>query len=220
MRLLLALVLLVICATRPVHAQPPLRTGPLMRPSAVVIHVHAEIADQRFVPLLTQGLSWLLAPTVRAVPSALPIADLRPAFGPMDAMALLERFVRSIDWDRAADSVQVLIVPDDIRLPTTRYNFAASAGGFGAPFRTIVVSLARMQPHRWGMSEDMDPALTAARVKRMVAKNTAKLAGYTASDRCLFAYPRNLEELDAMPESFCEPDVAILVTAGIVRTGF
>ena len=59
---------------------------------------------------------------------------------------------------------------------------------------------------------------TAQRVFKLIAKDTARLMVYASSDACLFAFHRSIAELDATPDSFCEPDLSALVAAGIARS--
>jgi hypothetical protein len=51
----------------------------------------------------------------------------------------------------------------------------------------------------------------------MIVKNVARVAGYGGSGLCLLGFPRSLAELDALPQSFCEPDLSALTTAGVLR---
>ena len=125
--------------------------------------------------------------------------------------------IRSVDWGQNAGTIQVLLVPDDIRLRPARYSFAASNGTAASPHHVIVVSLARLQDRGFGEAADQHPGRTAERVQKLVAKNAAKVAGYGGSTQCIFAFPRNRDELDALPEGFCEPDLSALVEAGIAR---
>lgn len=191
--------------------------APLLQPRAVVIHVHADIADQRFVPDLLRRMQRSLVPPVSALNTQLDLAALRPKIGIMDAQPLIEALVRSVDWSRSADVIQVLVIADDMRLRPANYNFAASIGNPSTPYHVVVVSLARLQDRAAIGGADRNPARTAERVYKMVAKNTARVAGYAASDKCLFAFPRNVQELDALPEGFCEPDLSVLVQAGIAK---
>lgn len=189
----------------------------LMRPRAIVLHVHAAIGDQRFLPALTQRLQQALAPSIHVLATDLDLAPLRPTIGTMDAALVVERVVRGLDWNQHAQTVQVLLIADDMRLQPANFNFAVSNGAPSTPHHVIVVSLARLQRGAVVGGEDRDPAITAERVAKMVIKNVARVAGYAHSDRCVFAFPRNLAELDATPAGFCEPDLSILVGAGIAR---
>ncbi|MCK0505304.1 hypothetical protein [Aromatoleum anaerobium] len=183
--------------------------GRTLRPTAVAIHIHEEIADQRFVPKLVARLQGSLAPPIVTIPTKMDLEPFRPTFGLMDARPLLDALIGSIDWRRDGTVVRFVVIADDMQMKPARFNFAASAGDTSTPFHLSIVSLARLQ-----QLTDR----TAQRVFKLIAKNTARLMGYASSDACLFAFPRSISELDATPENFCEPDLAALVAAGIARS--
>jgi predicted Zn-dependent protease len=158
---------------------------------------------------LQRRLAAILAPPIGVQPIALDLAGVPQEGGLLLGPELVQRVGRAIDWAGAEAVVQVVLIGADMRLPPARFNFAISAGTAETREHLVIVSLARLA-HR-------DADVTAARVARMVVKNVARTLGYAASDRCVFGFPRSLAELDAMPESFCEPDLAILVAAGIAR---
>jgi len=216
-RLLVSWCCALAAAAPGAHAADIASAGPLMQPRAVVLHVHADIADQRFIPALTQRLEKGLAPPVRVLATDVDLAPLRPAVGKIDAALLAEYLIRGIDWTSQPQTVQVLLVRDDMRLRPANFNFAVSNGTPATPHHVIVVSLARLQDRAIVGGEDQDPAMTAERVAKMVLKNVARVAGYAHSDRCVFGFPRNLGDLDAMPAGYCEPDLTILISAGIAR---
>lgn len=191
--------------------------GRLLQPAAVVIHVHDEITDQRFVPLLVARLARTLAPAIRTSAAKIDLAPFRLWIGAIDAHALLDAFAGRFDWQRDPAAIQIVIIDDDIRLKPSRFSFAASAGDAGTPFHLSIVSLARLQRLAGDGRRDSNPDRTAERAFKLIAKNVARLSGYGGSTLCLFAFPRSLAELDATPESFCEPDLAALVAAGIAR---
>jgi hypothetical protein len=190
-----------------------------LQPAQVRLQVHDAVADQRFLPLLLARLrAQLVAPVVEIDALHLELAPLRGGWAglrPMDAEPLLAQLLREGDGLSAPGSTRVVILAEDFRLSPARYNFAVSIGGPATPQRLSVVSLARLQV--LDGTVDRDPAQTAERVFKLVAKNVARLAGYSASSLCLFGFPASLRELDALPENFCEPDLSALVAAGIVR---
>lgn len=190
----------------------------IMRPRAIVIHVHREVADQRFLPDLTRRLAANLAPPVHVLRTDFDLAPLRPALGAIDGEAAAGALIGSVDWVRHAATVQVLIIPDELRLRPARFNFAVSNGTAVSPHHIVIVSLARLQKTRWAdRSADSNPARTAERVFKLILKNVARVSGYAGSSLCIFGFPRNVEELDALPEGFCEPDRARLVAAGLAK---
>jgi len=196
---------------------PSVVATPLMRPRALVLHVHADIRDQGFLPDLIRRLERTLAPPIFTLPTRFDLGLLRAQGHPLDAAVLVDHLIRSVDWGHNAGTIQVLLIPDDLRLRPARYNFAASNGTAASPYHVIVVSLARLQDRGLWSGDDRHPGRTAERVQKLVAKNAAKVAGYGGSTRCIFSFPRNRDELDALPEGFCEPDLSALVAAGIAR---
>jgi len=129
----------------------------------------------------------------------------------MDGIAKAE-----VDW-RGRTAVHFFVVPHDIRLPPARYNFAFSVGSESTPAHMSVISLNRLQAKSWRDGQDTDPDRTAERVFKLIAKNTVKMTGYQGGELCLFTFPNNLDALDALPLSFCEPDNAALIAAGILQ---
>lgn len=193
---------------------------PLAAPVAVKVDVHEAVRDTRFVPLLLQRLSQTLAPPVEQGRFALDLAPFRsalPVLWPADAQPLLLRLGEGVLARGEQARTHVFVIDEDIRLPPARASFAASFGSAQAGVRVTIVSLARLRTLD-ADGRDPSPALTAQRAFKLAAKNVARLAGHAGAEgRCLFAFPNHLAELDATPENFCEPDLGILVQAGIAR---
>lgn len=204
-------------AAPPSSAVTPVAPADVMQPEALILHIHNEVEDTDFLPHLERKLRERLNPPVTTQIVAL---DIQPLRGNrlIDARLLIDRLAGAIDWSRNKRVVHVFVVKDDFRLPPANFNFAVSVGTASSPFHVVVVSLARLQESRlFDAKRDSSPARTAERVYKMVAKNVAKVSGYAGSTRCLFSFPRNLAELDAIAEGFCEPDLSILGAAGIAR---
>ncbi len=196
---------------------PPPHPPAILRPTAVKLYVHRDIADTRFLADLERRLRTRLQPAVATLPASFDFSALR-RFGKLDAQRLIDGLIAGTNWDQNKGAIHVFLIKDDMRLPPARFNFAVSAGSALTPHHVIVVSLARLQETRFFDSQtDTNPVRTATRAYKMVAKNTAKVAGYAGSNACLFSFPRNLAELDAMPEGYCEPDLSALITAGVAR---
>lgn len=214
-KILLAILLLLIY-TQYIWANDG-APGRIMRPTMVALHIHEQILDQRFVPKLLAHLQNTLAPPIVTISSKTDLKPFRPRFGRMDARPLLDALIGSIEWRRDRTDVHFVVIPDDIQLKPARFNFAASAGDTGTSFHLSVVSVARLQELTDGGRVDRNPDRTAQRLFKLIAKNTARLMGYTSSNACLFAFPSSAIDLDATPENFCEPDLSALASAGIAR---
>jgi predicted Zn-dependent protease len=79
-----------------------------------------------------------------------------------------------------------------------------------------VVSMARLDVHATRHERSVD--LLAVRSYKLILKSIARVAGYSKSDGCLLAFPRNLAELDRKSPQFCAADHAVLVSAGILKS--
>ena len=185
---------------------------------AIVLHVHSAIEDRRFVPLVEERLRALFTAPVRTQASHFDLEPLTPMIGKIDANALVHAYASTaVDWRGQISMMHFFIHNQDMRLSPARYNFAVAIGDATTAFHLGIVSIARLQEVGLLEDGDPDPVLTASWVFKLVAKNTAKMAGYRSSRLCLFAFPNSLPALDSMPESFCEPDSGRLVEAGLLH---
>jgi predicted Zn-dependent protease len=210
------------CVAQPIAAAADPSVAPsalsLVRPRAVVMHVHGDLTDQRFLPELVRRLKAALAPPLHTLPTAFDLKPLRSLTGTIDGHAMAGALIGSVDWKRDAGTVQVLLIADDMRLKPANFNFAVSNGTAATPHHIVVVSLHRLQ--QVGLLDratDKNPARTAERVFKLILKNVARVSGYAGSSLCVFGFPHSVDELDALPEGFCEPDRTLLVNAGIAR---
>jgi predicted Zn-dependent protease len=176
---------------------------------AIVVHLHKGLIDRRFEPVLVERLKASLTPTLFVVENAMDLSLTPHQSGKLDANALIQSIAANLDPVENRGVIHVLLIDEDMKGPAARFNFAFSFGGAEASHRIIVVSLARLHSDR--------PELEANRVEKLVLKNVARVAGYSGSDLCVFGFARELRELDAMPENYCEPDRANLVQGGLVR---
>ena len=117
--------LLSLLATSPSLANDR-AAGRTLRPTAVAIHIHEEIADQRFVPKLVARLQDTLAPPIVTIPTKMDLEPFRPTLGLMDARPLLDALIGGIDWRRDGTVVRFVVIADDMQLKPARFNFAAS----------------------------------------------------------------------------------------------
>lgn len=205
--------MLVVAAT----VAMPATANTIIPPSEIVLHVGRPIAGLEFLPLLDQTLTGALLPQIRIVPTSFDVEPFRPRTGPSPASPILDAFALSLSGKALRRSMHVLIVTADIQLPPARFNFAVSQGGPDTEYRVMVVSLARLMAWDLRRNADTNPRATAARAARMIIKNSARLSGLYDSDRCVMAFPNSLQALDAMPDSYCEPDLSRLVAAGLAR---
>jgi predicted Zn-dependent protease len=210
------------CGAQPIpaSASPTVAPSalPLVRPRAVVLHVHSDVTDQQFLPELVRRLRAALAPALHTLPTTFDLKPLRSWTGIVDGQAIAGALIGSVDWKRDAATVQVLLIADDLRLKPANFSLAVSNGTAATPHHIVIVSLHRLQ--QVGLLDratDRNPARTAERAFKLILKNVARVSGYAASNLCVFGFPRSVDELDALPEGFCEPDRTLLVNAGIAR---
>lgn len=188
----------------------------LLKPAAIIIHVHSSIADTGFLRHLEVDLRERLQPAIFV--ESTDFGGLSTMTATLEGLAGLQVLSRDIDWGRENGRIHVFIVANELRLPPANFNFAVSAGTAQTPFHLVAVSLARLQSY--GMIDrrrDQSPRRTAERVTKLIVKNVAKVIGYSSSTQCVFAFPRSLSELDSMPSGYCEPDLSVLVAAGLAR---
>lgn len=161
-----------------------------------------------FVPGLLRRMNVALLPPVNIEPVALDFADVARDRRQLLADSMMAKIAATAGpFDAVVP--EVILIAEDMRLPPARFNFAISEGRADVGARLVVISLARL----WARDSD----LVAARVARMAIKNVPRVLNYPGSGTCVFGFPRSLAELDAMAESYCEPDLSTLRVAGIAR---
>ncbi|WP_326540614.1 hypothetical protein [Pseudorhodoferax sp.] len=186
-------------------------------PSRIVVQVHESVVDDRFVAEVEQRLRAMFMAPVDVVPGLVAAELLLPGdYGRVNGTALLDAMAASIDWERDAGAYHVLLIAPEIRLVTDRFNFSVSMGGLGARSRVGVVSLGPLQKLGSGRL-DQAPHRTASRVAKLVARSIVRTSGYPESGNCLHHLPSSLAVMDALPESYCEPDLTAWTAAGLLR---
>ncbi|MGB6536041.1 MAG: hypothetical protein WBF58_08775 [Xanthobacteraceae bacterium] len=110
-----------------------------------------------------------------------------------------------------------LLVPYDLKLAPYNYVFATSYGGPNTPYKTGVVSTARLDVSDPTIEHHVGADVTALRVYKLMLKSIARLAGLASPERCILAYPHNLVELDRKSAEFCPEDHDTLTAAGVLK---
>lgn len=221
LRAILCIVAVLLLAPPALAAEAPMGLSgrPVLNPTAVRLHLHDSIRDQAFTKPLLVRLRASLAAPVGVQPFRFDLAPFEPFWGKLDGFALIEPMAQAIYQAGASKpgAIDFVMIADDMRGGEARFLFAASSGDETTPMRLGIVSLARLQRQILPGAPDADPERTAERVFKMVLKNTARLAGYTTGQGCLFNFPRSLKDLDALPLSFCNADTEALTAAGILK---
>jgi predicted Zn-dependent protease len=181
----------------------------IARLSDIHVHVHSEIADRAFVGPLMARLGRQLAPPIALLETTFDLDRTPSSGGQLDARSLMDQLLVNLPPQTRGPTIHVLLIARDMSASPARFNFAWSFGGPDAERRAIIVSLSRLEAD--------DPDLTAERVAKMIVKNVARTAGHLSTERCVFAFPNSLNDLDATPENYCEPDLSALVAAGVAR---
>lgn len=214
-RVFFVLVLLLVLQARLAHAQFDVQ-APLTL-TRIVVHVEDGVIDRRFMPDLEERLRAMFVAPVDVLNNTVEGSLLhKSSSGHVDASLLLNALAASIDWQLYAGAYHVLLIAQDIRLAPDSFNFSVSMGNLGTPSRVGIVSLSRLQV--LGRDTlDVAPHRTAVRVQKLIARSIVKTSGYADSGLCLHHVPRGLAVLDAMPESYCEPDLTAWTAAGLLR---
>lgn len=214
-RVLTAALVALLAAVLPARAQQfDVWPSP---PSRIVVQMHESVIDDRFLAEVTQRLRAMFVATVHVVPAAVAAELMQPGrYGRVNASALLDAMAGSIDWDKDVGAYHVLLIAPEMRLETDRFNFSVSMGGLGTRSRVGVVSVGPLQ--QLGSDRlDRAPHRTAARVAKLVARSIVFTSGYLGSGSCLQQLPSSLAVMDALPESYCEPDLTAWTASGLLR---
>ena len=214
---LLPLVLGLVVSAFPAHAQEFDVRAPLAI-SHIVVKVDEGIIDRRFVQEMEARLrAMFMAPVdVMDIVVAPELLEANGTSGRVNAAPLLNAFSASIDWEQEPGTYHVLLIAQEIQLPPDSFNFSVSMGGLSQPSRVGIVSLSRLQ--KLGRDRlDEAPHRTAVRVQKLVARSIVWTSGYQHQGGCLLNIPRGLSVLDALPESFCEPNLSNWIAAGLLR---
>lgn len=198
-------------------AQTPPPTGPLRVPAAIVLYLHPEVVDRRFVEPLTCALERVLTAPVS-------VEDLPLALGPelnvtptqLDVEKVADRFRRATAVDRDERRFRHLIVGRDLTVKGYNYLFAQTFGTEGETSPLQVLSTARLVPP----NSERDPgavAVTAQRIYKIVLRSIVHNSGHVTMAGCVMAFPLSLAEHDRKPSHVCAADRARLVRQGVLR---
>lgn len=214
---LAALVLVHAASAFPARAQQFDVQAPLAL-SRIVIKVDQGVIDRRFVQDLEGRLRAMFVAPVEVFDAVVDSSLLETTgfSGRVDAASLLDSLSASIDWQQEAGTYHVLLIAQEMRLAPDSFNFSVSMGGLSTQSRVGVVSLSRLQKQGLG-GLDEAPHRTSVRVQKLIARSIVRTSGYQEHGGCLHHTPRGLAVLDALPESFCEPDVSNWIAAGLLR---
>jgi predicted Zn-dependent protease len=192
--------------------------GALLAPDAVLLYAHNELKSTDFVEPLVCALRRVLVAPVEVQSVAVPLGPESLAGpGQYDVGKVADHFKQATAADNSARTFKYLLLPHDIRAAPFRFVFATSFGDAKTPDHVGVVSTARLDVPAPDLSRHQRAEITALRAYKLILKSIARLAGYPDLQRCILAFPRNLDELDRKASEFCAPDRAILVAAGILK---
>jgi predicted Zn-dependent protease len=185
----------------------------------VLLYMHKELKNTDFVEPLVCALRRVLVAPVDVQSLDIPFgAEFLASPGQLDVGKIADRFMRVTASDRGASrTFKYLLLPHDIKDAQFRFVFASSFGGATTPDRVGVVSTARLDVAAPELSRRQRAEITAFRVYKLILKSVARLAGYPDLQRCILAFPKNIDELDRKASEFCPPDRAALVAAGILK---
>jgi predicted Zn-dependent protease len=192
----------------------PAVAQPLSGPDEVVLYVHPDLKDARFIDPLVCALQRVLVAPVG-------VRDIDIRMGedgrrPIDVERVGESFRRTAAADGTPRTFKHLLVPFDLKARTYNYVFAARFGSQVEGYRTQVVSTARLQFKDPKRSEAERAEVTAQRVYKIVLRGVIHHAG-SWSQGCVLSFPNSLEELDRKSPAVCEVDRPAFVRAGILK---
>lgn len=199
----LLIALVVVLAPLPAQAEP-------LRDTIHLI-AHSDIGDQRFlydIKCMLEAI-YTLQVLIHEPYDFDFTQSFRNARGQYRASDLLTRTERQAHIHHLSKSglVFYFLQPD---LYDKRYrggNFLLALRRFKT--KVNIISMARLR--------HTDNDITADRVFRLVAKNTADLNGHTPSGQCFMGFSHSLDILDTREIRLCEPDLSALQKMGLVH---
>jgi predicted Zn-dependent protease len=193
-------------------------TGTLLAPDAVLLYAHKELKSTDFIEPLVCALRRVLVAPVEVQSAEVPLGpDSLAGPGQFDVGKVADRFKQATAADAGARTFKYLLLPHDIKDAQFRFVFATSFGSAKTADHVGVVSTARLDVPAPDLSRRQRAEITALRAYKLILKSIARLAGYPDLQRCILAFPRNIDELDRKASEFCAPDRAALVAAGILK---
>jgi predicted Zn-dependent protease len=190
----------------------------LAAPDEVSLYIHAELKNTDFVepivcllrrvlvaPVETHTLNLSLGREMLASPTQFDVVKIGNKFG--QAIAALSN----------SRTFNYFFIPYDMKDQQFRFVFATGFGNASTAYHLGVVSMARLESRDPELSRRQRAEVSALRAYKLVIKSIARVAGFPDFQRCVLAFPRNLDELDHKSAEFCPPDRAALVEAGILK---
>jgi predicted Zn-dependent protease len=202
----------------PAQSIPGKSPGTLLAPDEVLLYAHKGLRNTDFVEPLVCALKRVLVAPVEVQSLDIPVGpDLIAAPGQLDVGKVADRFKQATASDGGSRTFKYLVLQHDIKDTQFRFVFATSFGNATTPDHIGVVSTARLDVTAPGVSRRQRAEITALRAYKLILKSVARLAGYPDLQRCILAFPRNIDELDRKASEFCAPDRDALVAAGILK---
>lgn len=192
--------------------------GPLLAPAEILLYAHKALQNTDFIEPLTCALKRVLVAPVDVQSLDLPLGlDLLATPSQFDVGKIADRFKRATATDGGSRTFKYFLLPYDMKDAQFHYVFATSFGNAATPDHVGVVSTARLEVTAVGGTRRQRAEITALRAYKLILKSVARLAGYPDLQRCILAFPRNLDDLDRKASEFCAPDRDALVAAGILK---
>jgi predicted Zn-dependent protease len=208
---------LIEVASGSASAESQATLGPQRVPSAVVLYLHQDVTDRRFVEPLLCALERVLVAPVSTQDLPLPLGpELNATRTQLDVDKVAMRFRQATATDGDDATFKHLIVTRDLTVRPYNYVFASTYGTEGEEKPLQVISTARLAPPSSGQAEGQ-VALTVQRLYKVVLRSIVQNTGHFDMTGCVMAFPISLAEHDRKPSHLCAADRAVLVRQGVLR---
>jgi predicted Zn-dependent protease len=196
----------------------PAQSGALLAPAEVALYTPPALKSRSFLPPLVCALRRVLVAPVRTAEIDISFTrDMLATPSQLDVNKVFNHFIRNGAGDGTQTTFKYLLLPYDLKAESLNYVFATSYGNQASPYHGGIVSTARLDIGSPFQDHPDGAKITALRAYKLILKSIARVAGLTAPQGCILAFPRSLPELDQKPAEFCPGDRDTLVAAGILK---
>jgi len=219
-QLLFAGTLLLTCTIIPTTKVALGQSGiNLVAPDEVSLYLHAELKNTDFVEPLVCSLKRVLVAPVETHTLNLSLSpEMLASPGQFDVAKIANKFRQATASLGNSYTFNYFLIPYDMKDKQFRFVFATGFGNASTPYHLGIVSMARLESRDPELSRRERAEVTALRAYKLVIKSIARIAGLPDFQRCVLAFPRNLDELDRKSAEFCPQDRAALVEARILKS--
>lgn len=203
-------------ATKPALGQSGIN---LVAPDEVSLYLHEQLKNTDFVePLVCSLKRVLVAPVETHTLNMLLGPEMLASPGQFDVAKIANKFRQATAPLGNSYTFNYFLIPYDMKDKQFRYVFATGVGSASTPYHLGIVSMARLESRDPALSRRERAEVTALRTYKLMIKSIARVAGFPDFQRCVLAFPKDLDELDRKSAEFCPQDRAVLVEARILKS--